>query len=73
MQKTNNEGKKGNKGMWKLTITQKRKSEYTDGTVSETVEFFHRNIRTLTDLIDSLHTYENGIETTYKLERIGEE
>ena len=59
--------------MWKLTITQKRKSEYTDGTINETVEFFHRNIGSLTSLVDNLNNYSNGIETTYKIEKVVEE
>ena len=58
--------------MWKLTITQKRKSEYTDGTINEAVEYHHNSIKSLTALIDNLNTYENGIETTYKLEKVGE-
>ena len=65
--------KKGNKDMWKLTITQKRTSEYMEGTINETVEFFHKNISVLTNLICTLQTCENGIETTYKLERVGDE
>ena len=59
--------------MWKLTVTQKRKSEYTDGTISESVEFSHRSIGTLTSLVDNLNNYANGIETTYKIEKVGEE
>ena len=59
--------------MWKMTITQKRKSEYTDGTISESVEFFHRNIGSLTSLVDNLNNFSNGIETTYKIEKVGEE
>ena len=59
--------------MWKMTVTQKRKSEYTDGTISESVELFHRNIGSLTSLVDNLNNYSNGIETTYKLEKAGEE
>ena len=59
--------------MWKLTITQKRKSEYTDGTINETVEFFHRNLGSLTSLVDNLNNYSSGIETTYKIEKVVEE
>lgn len=69
----NSKEKKGNKDMWKLTITQKRKSEYTDGTISESVEFYHKNISPLTSLIGNLNNHANGIETTYKLERTCEE
>ena len=59
--------------MWKLTITQKRKSEYTDGTINESVEFFNKSIGMLTSLIDSLNNHVNGIETTYKIEKVVEE
>ena len=59
--------------MWKLTITQKRKSEYIDGTINESVELYHRNIGSLTSLVDNLNNYSYGIETTYKLEKAGEE
>ena len=65
--------KKGIDEMLKLTITQKRKSEYTDGTINETVEFFHRNIGSLTSLVDNLNNYSSGIETTYKIEKVVEE
>ena len=58
--------------MWKLTITQKRNSEYSDRTISESVEYRHNSIKTLTTLIDNLNSYESGIETTYKLEKVGE-
>lgn len=73
MQAMNNIEKKGNEDMWKLTITQKRKSEYTDGTISESVVFLHRTIGKLTSLVDSLNTYENDGELAYKLEKVGEE
>ena len=69
----NNNEKKGNKDMWKLTVTQKRKSEFTDGTFNESVEFSHRNIGTLTSLIDNLNNFSNGVETTYKIEKVVEE
>ena len=72
MQNKNTRKKKGNKDMWKLTIVQKRKSEYSDGTINETVEFFHNSIKSLTNLVDTLNSYEKGIETTYILERVGE-
>lgn len=58
--------------MWKLTITQKRKSEYTDGTIDETVEFISGNINELTILVARLTALKSAIETSYKLEPIGE-
>ena len=60
--------------MWKMTITQKRKSEYTtDGTINESIELFHRNIGSLTALVNNLNDFSNEIETTYKIEKVGEE
>ena len=65
--------KEGIDDMWKLTITQERKSEYTDGTIKESVVFLHRTIGKLTSLVDNLNTYENGGEVAYKIEKVGEE
>lgn len=58
--------------MWKLTITQKRKSEYTDGIITECVEFTSGNINELTILVARLTALKSTIETAYKLEPIGE-
>ena len=58
--------------MWKLTITQKRKSEYTDGMLTETVVFESANINELTILVARLTALKTAIETAYKLEPIGE-
>jgi len=58
--------------MWKLTITQKRKSEYTDGIITERVEFTSGNINELTILVARLTALKSAIETAYTLEPIGE-
>ena len=69
MQKTNNEGKKGNKGMWKLIVAQKRKSDYSDNVYEETVVFYGNDINELSMMIVRLSKHENGLETSYKLEK----
>ena len=57
--------------MWKLIITQKRKSEYTEGMISESIEFTGSDINELSMLIVRLSKHENGTDTTYKLEKVG--
>lgn len=58
--------------MWKLTITQKRKSEFSEYMVTESIEFVSTNITRLTRLIETISVYETDIETTYKIEKVGE-
>ncbi len=57
--------------MWKLTITQKRKSEFSEYMVTESIEFVSTNITRLTRLIETISVYETDIETTYKIEKVG--
>lgn len=57
--------------MWKLTITQKRKSEHSEYMVTESVEFTSGDINELTMLVVRLSLYETAIETTYKIEKVG--
>lgn len=64
--------RKGNEVMWKLIITQERKSEYVDGTISEKVEFTGKDINVLTLIVAKLSEHENGVDTSYKLEKVGE-
>ena len=59
--------------MWKLIITQERKSEYVDGILSEKVEFTGNDINELSMLIVRLSKHENGVNTSYKLEKVGDE
>lgn len=60
--------------MWKLTIKQERKSEYTSGNITEMVEFKAENIADLSIMIGMASKFESGIKTTYKIERVeGEE
>lgn len=58
--------------MWKLTVTQKRKSDFSDSIVSENVEFFGKDINELTMLIVRLSKLSCNIETSYKLEKESE-
>ncbi len=57
--------------MWKLTITQKRKSEFSEYMVTESIEFVSENITRLISLIETIYVYETDIETTYKIEKVG--
>lgn len=59
--------------MWKLTIKQKRKSEYTNNMISECVEFTSNNVNELTVLVARLTALESAVETEYKLEMIEKE
>lgn len=57
--------------MWKLTITQKRKSEFSEYMVTESVDFTSGDINELTMLVVRLSSYETAVETTYKIEKVG--
>lgn len=57
--------------MWKLTITQKRKSEFSENMLTESVEFTSDDINELTMLIVRITAYETAVETTYKIEKAG--
>ena len=59
--------------MWKLTISQKRKSEYTNSIIEERVIFTDEDINELSMILVRLSMHEYGIETSYKFERVGEE
>lgn len=58
--------------MWKLTTEQKRKYEHTDGFYTDKVEFVAKNIEELALMLVKMSRYENGVETSYRLERVGE-
>ena len=57
--------------MWKLVVTQERKSEYTSGSITETIEFKAENIADLSMMMGMMSKFESGIKTTYRIERIG--
>ena len=59
--------------MWKLTITQKRKSEFSENMITENVEFVGNDINELTMLVVRLAEHENAVETAYKIERVAKE
>ena len=58
--------------MWKLTIEQERKSEFTTGTVTERITVKSNDLSELTMLIERLTHCESDCETTYKIEKVGE-
>lgn len=55
--------------MWKLTIAQKRKSEYSDYVSNYQVQLFSESLHELVDLVDKMtNLVDEAIETTYKIE-----
>ena len=56
--------------MWKLTITQKKKSEVSDYMVTESVSFTSNDVNELTMLVVRMTAHENAIETSYKIEPV---
>jgi len=56
--------------MWKLTITQKKKSEVSDYMVTESVSFTSDDVNELTMLVVRMTAHENAIETSYKIEPV---
>ena len=59
--------------MWKLTITQKRKSEYSDYVATDCIELFSTNFHALGNTIDLLTCLDDkAIETTFKIESVKE-
>lgn len=58
--------------MWKLTIEQERKSEYTNGMFTEKITVKSNDLSELTMLIERLTHCESDCETTYKIEKAGE-
>lgn len=59
--------------MWKLTIKQERESDTSDYTFTETIQFNSDDLSELTLLIERLARCEEVHETTYKLEKVGDE
>ena len=58
--------------MWKLTIIQKKKSNYGNYTNSQEIELKNENIQNLLLLIDKIRDCEGDIVTEYSVERIRE-
>lgn len=58
--------------MWKLTIEQKVKAEYTSGFITNSVEFFGKDIEELALMVIGLSKI-NVLETTYRFEKVGED
>lgn len=57
--------------MWKLIIKQKRKAEYSEGFVTDKVEFVGKDIEELALMVIRLSKFE-VVETTYRFERVGD-
>ena len=58
--------------MLKLTITQERPSEHGDYTFTEKTEFMSEELTVLTNIIIRLEECNKVHETTYRIERVGE-
>lgn len=58
--------------MWKLTITQKRKSEYSDNMIEESVRFYSDDIYELVGLVLNMGENDGVVETAYKIESVKE-
>jgi hypothetical protein len=56
--------------MWKLTIIQKRKSEFSDFMNEEKIVFESSELSELTMLIERMAHLENVVTTTYKIEKV---
>ena len=59
--------------MWKLTIIQKRKSEYSDFMNEEKIVFVSSELSELTMLVERMAHLETAVETTYKIEKVKKE
>ena len=58
--------------MWKLTITQKRKSEFSDCTLEHEVVFYSDSINELGITVGRLSEHEEVDETVYRIDKVGE-
>lgn len=54
--------------MWRLTIEQKRKSEYSDSILTEKVSFEDTNINKFANVITALTQSSDVLETSYRIE-----
>lgn len=60
--------------MWKLTISQKRKSEYSEYASINSVELFSDDIHELVEVVDKLTCLDTeAIETNFKIELVTKE
>lgn len=63
----------GKVSMWKLTISQSRKSEYSEYENEHSIEYENESLSVLTSLIEDLEFSNTEAKTWYKLERIEKE
>lgn len=60
--------------MWKLTITQRRKSEYSEYASYHSTELFSDDIHELVEVVDKLTCLNaEAIETSFKIELVTKE
>lgn len=59
--------------MWKLTIIQERLSEGLSYTIKDRVEFVAETIEELAQMVVSISRYAGAIQTSYRIEKVGEE
>lgn len=59
--------------MWKLTITQKKPSEYSAYPSTHSVEYRNEKLEMLAAMVVNVASCGEAHETEYKIERIGEE
>jgi len=57
--------------MWKLTLMQKRKSEYSDYMNEQKIEFFSEDLFELAITVERLINHTE-VETEFKIERVKE-
>lgn len=57
--------------MWKLTIEQRRKSEYSDSIFEEKVSFMG-TLQGLTALVEMILVLSTDYETSYRIEKVGD-
>ena len=57
--------------MWKLTVEQKRKSEFVEGTIPERLVVFSEELSELTMLVERITHCMVDCETSFKLEKVG--
>ena len=59
--------------MWQLSITQKRKSEFSEAMITQSVEFISPSIGKLTRLVENISSYGTAVETSFKIEKMKKE
>lgn len=58
---------------WKLTITQKKKSDFSDSKLEYDVVFQNDSLIKLGIIVEKLAECEEAEETVYRIEKVGDE